>query len=232
MPKFGCINERRNQLHEVIRLSGMNLIINDNDHPLIIKVGSIQAGRMQVYFIDNEDYFQRKAIFHNPTTNEFFKDNDERAVFFARGVLETVKKLGWVPDVIHCHGWMTGLVPLYIKSSYRKDPIFENSKVVFSVYNNEFEKPLDKEFANKAMMEGINDEDVKDYADTSFVGLNIAAMNASDAVIKGSETINKDLEDHFKNYDKPKLDYQNEEKYIESYSKFYDQILESSEVLL
>ena len=114
MPKFGCINERRNQLHEVIRLSGMNLIINENDHPLIIKVGSIQAARMQVYFIDSEDFFQRKAIFNCNDTGKFFEDNDERAIFFARGVLETVKKLGWVPDIIHCHGWMTSLVPLYL----------------------------------------------------------------------------------------------------------------------
>ena len=116
MPKFGCINERRNQLHEVIRLSGMNLIIDDNDHPLIIKVGSIQAARMQVYFIDSEDYFQRKAVFHDKEKGKFFADNDERAIFFARGVLETVKKLGWVPDIIHCHGWMTGLVPYIYKN--------------------------------------------------------------------------------------------------------------------
>ncbi|MCW8940509.1 MAG: glycogen/starch synthase, partial [Flavobacteriales bacterium] len=118
MPKFGCINERRNQLHEVIRLSGMNLIIDDNDHPLIIKVGSIQQARLQVYFIDSEDFFDRKAMLHDTKSGKLFEDNDERAIFFARGVLETVKKLGWVPDIVHCHGWMTSLVPLYIKTSY------------------------------------------------------------------------------------------------------------------
>jgi starch synthase len=231
MPKFGCINERRNQLHEVIRLSGMNLIINDNDHPLIIKVGSIQAARMQVYFIDSEDFFQRKAIFNDKETGKPFADNDERAIFFARGVLETVKKLGWVPDVIHCHGWMTSLVPLYIKTSYKKEPIFENSKVIFSLYNNDFKPSLHKDLGKKAMMEGITEADVVDYNDTSFVGLTKAAMNASDAVIKASETINPELEDYFQTIDKPKLDYQNPEEYIKAYSTFYDEVLEITEVL-
>ena len=231
MPKFGCINERRNQLHEVIRLSGMNLIINDNDHPLIIKVGSIQAARLQVYFIDSEDFFQRKAVFHDKETGKFYADNDERAIFFARGVLETVKKLGWVPDIIHCHGWMTSLVPLYIKTSYKKEPIFENSKVIFSLYNNEFKPALNKDFAKKAMMDEITQADVSDYSDTSFVGLNKAAMNASDAVIKASESIHADLEDYFQKIDKPKLGYQAPEDYIKAYSNFYDEILESTEVL-
>ena len=231
MPKFGCINERRNQLHEVIRLSGMNLIINENDHPLIIKVGSIQAARMQVYFIDSEDFFQRKAVFHDKNSGKFFKDNDERAIFFTRGVLETVKKLGWVPDIIHCHGWMTSLVPLYIKNSYKKEPIFENSKVIFSLYNNDFKPALNKNFAKKAMMDDISEEAIADYADTSFVGLNKAAINASDAVIMASEKINPELEEHFNNIDKPKLGYQSPEDYVEAYSNFYDEILSSSEVL-
>jgi starch synthase len=231
MPKFGCINERRNQLHEVIRLSGMNLIINENDHPLIIKVGSIQAARMQVYFIDSEDFFQRKAVFHDKKSGKFFKDNDERAIFFTRGVLETVKKLGWVPDIIHCHGWMTSLVPLYIKNSYKKEPIFENSKVIFSLYDNDFKPALDKNFAKKALMDGISEEAIADYNDTSFVGLNKAAMNASDAIIKASETINPELEEHFNSIEKPKLGYQSPEDYISAYSSFYDEILESSEIL-
>jgi starch synthase len=231
MPKFGCINERRNQLHEVIRLSGMNLIINENDHPLIIKVGSIQAARMQVYFIDSEDFFQRKAVFEDKETGKFFKDNDERAIFFARGVLETVKKLGWVPDVIHCHGWMTSLVPLYIKTSYKKEPIFENSKVVFSVYNNEFKPALNKGFAKKAMMDNISEEDVNGYNDTSFVGINKAAMDISDAVIKASESIHPDLESHFESMSKPKLDYHSPEEYVKAYDNLYDEILESTGVL-
>ena len=231
MPKFGCINERRNQLHEVIRLSGMNLIIDDNDHPLIIKVASIQAARMQVYFIDSEDFFQRKATFYSKENGKFFEDNDERAIFFARGVLETVKKLGWVPDIIHCHGWMTSLVPLYIKTSYKKEPIFENSKVIYSLYDNEFKPNLNEKFAKKAMMDGITDEDVADYNSTSFVGLNKAAINAADAVIKASKNINGELESYFNEVNKPKLGYQSPEEYVDAYSNFYDEILESVEVL-
>src|SRR3954468_6542045 len=148
MPKFGVINERRNQLHEVIRLSGMNLIIDDNDHPLIIKVASIQSARMQVYFIDNEEYFQRKMIFHD-AKEKFFKDNEDRMVFFCRGVLETVKKLGWAPDIIHCNGWMTSLIPLFIKSSYKEDPLFQNSKVVYSVYDQDLEEKFSDTFVKK-----------------------------------------------------------------------------------
>ncbi|MCK4854782.1 MAG: glycogen/starch synthase, partial [Bacteroidales bacterium] len=148
MPKYGSINERRNQLHEVIRLSGMNLIIDDTDHPLIIKVASIQSARMQVYFIDNEDYFHDKYVLADEN-GDYFQDNDERAIFFARGVLETVRKLRWSPDVVHCHGWITALVPLYLKRTFVDDPLYNNSKIVYSVYNDDFNKPLNKDFKVK-----------------------------------------------------------------------------------
>lgn len=232
MPKFGCINERRNQLHEVIRLSGMNLVIDDNDHPLIIKVGSIQQARLQVYFIDSEDFFERKATFHDKKTGKFFQDNDERAIFFARGVLETVKKLGWVPDIIHCHGWMTSLIPLFVKTSYSKDPVFENAKIVYSLYDNEFKGELNKNLLKKAYMDGMEEEKTKDFNKTCFVGLNVAAMNASDAIIKASKKINKELQTHFDNSDKPKLDFQTSEEYIGAYSDFYDEIFENVEALV
>ena len=133
MPRWGIINERRNQLHEVIRLSGMNIIIDDTDHPLIIKVASIQAARMQVYFIDNDDYFHKRAMFADESGKEY-DDNIERAVFYARGVLETVKKLRWCPDVIYCQGWMSAVVPFYIKTAYREEPPFAAAKVVSSLY--------------------------------------------------------------------------------------------------
>ena len=148
MPRYGVVNERRNQLHEVIRLSGMNLIIDDTDHPLIIKVASIQAARMQVYFIDNEEYFHRRSVLTNKKDNDF-KDNDERAIFFARGVLETVKKLRWSPDIVHCIGWFSGLLPVYLKNNYLDDPLFMNSKVIYSVYNDKFSKPLSKKITKK-----------------------------------------------------------------------------------
>ena len=197
MPKFGCINERRNQLHEVIRLSGMNMIINDTDHPLIIKVASIQAARMQVYFIDNEDYFQRKNTLKDEN-GKYFEDNDERTVFFARGVLETVKKLRWTPDIIHCHGWFTSLVPLYIKKAYNDDPLFANSKVVYSVYDDEFNTPLKKEFKDKILFENITQNDISILEEPNYVNLSKLAIEMSDAAIVGSETINSELSSFIK----------------------------------
>mgnify|MGYP000903248900 FL=1 len=160
MPRFGCVNERRNQLHEVIRLSGMNLVIDDTDHPLIIKVASIQSARMQVYFIDNEDYFQRKFVLTDEK-GEYFADNDERAIFFSKGVLETVKKLRWSPDIIHCHGWLTAFAPIMIKKAYADDPLFAKSKVVYSVYDDDFGTPLDTNVRKKIIMDGIAKKDVE-----------------------------------------------------------------------
>ncbi|HRY99853.1 MAG TPA: glycogen/starch synthase, partial [Bacteroidales bacterium] len=170
MPRYGSINERRNQLHEVIRLSGMNLIIDDADHPLIIKVASIQSARMQIYFIDNEEYFQRKAVIRDKN-GKFFPDNDERAVFFSRGVLETVKKLGWPPDIVHCHGWMSSLVPLYIKRAFRDNPLFTDTKVVFSVYDDQFSEKFSKNLVNKVAMEGISEDDLKYYTQGDYVSI-------------------------------------------------------------
>jgi len=224
MPKFGCINERRNQLHEVIRLSGMNMIINDTDHPLIIKVASIQAARMQVYFIDNEDYFNRKQTLQDES-GKYFEDNDERTIFFARGVLETVKKLRWAPDIIHCHGWFTGLVPLYIKKAYNEDPLFANSKVVYSVYDDGFDNPLKKEYKDKILYENITSKDLSIIEDPNFVNLSKLAIENSDAAIIGSETINSDLLSFIKNSNKPFLDFQSEETYLDAYSEFYENIL-------
>ena len=157
MPRYGCINERRHQLHEVIRLSGMNLIIDDNDHQLIIKVASIPAARVQIYFIDNDDYFSRKAVLTDSEGAEF-PDNDERAIFFARGVLETVKKLRWTPTVVHCHGWFSGVIPVYLKRIFADDPIFRDVKIVVSLYADGFPGELDKGFAAKIAGEGVKDK--------------------------------------------------------------------------
>lgn len=224
MPRFGNINERRNQLHEVIRLSGMNLIIDDTDHPLIIKVASIQQARMQIYFIDNEDYFQRKFIFTDKN-EKFFKDNDERTIFFSRGVIETVKKLGWSPDIIHCHGWLTSLVPLYIKKAYKDNPLFTDTKVVLSIYDDDFKDILNKDFANKIKLEGITTKDLKYYKNPSYVNIMKAAIDFSDAVIFGSQKINRELEGYVKESEKPYLEFQPMDKYIDAFSDFYDEIL-------
>lgn len=190
MPKFGSINERRNQLHEVIRLSGMNLIIDDTDHPLIIKVASIQSARMQVYFIDNDDFFNRKFTTADNDGNEF-PDNDERSIFYVRGVLETIKKLRWIPDVIHCHGWMTALTPLYIKTAFADDPCFKDSKVVYSLYDDGFKQPFTEKFATKLKLKGITANDLKDLkGDVDYVALTNFAAKYADGVIQSDENIN------------------------------------------
>ncbi len=224
MPRFGNINERRNQLHEVIRLSGMNLIIDDTDHPLIIKVASIQQARMQIYFIDNEDYFQRKFTLHDKN-NKFFPDNDERAIFYSRGVIETVKKLGWGPDVIHCHGWMTSQVPIYIKKAYCDNPLFTETKLIYSIYDDDFEESLHKDFAHKIKLDGINTRDLKHYKTPSYVNVIKAAIDFSDGVIIGSPKVNPELISYLKEIDKPWLDYQPMDRYVEAYNDFYDEIL-------
>lgn len=224
MPRYGSINERRNQLHEVIRLSGMNLIIDNNDHPLIIKVASIQQARMQIYFIDNEDYFQRKAGLYDKN-GKFFEDNDERAIFFARGVLETVKKLGWAPDLIHCHGWFTSLIPLYVKKSYRDNPLFSETRVVMSIYDDDFQEEMPSDIGKKIKYDGINKQDLAYYKKTNYVTLLKAAMEYSDGVIVGSPKIHKELHNYAAASGKPLLEYQGEDQYIDAFSDFYDKIL-------
>ena len=224
LPRYGNINERRNQLHEVIRLSGMNIIIDDTDHPLIIKVASIQQARMQIYFIDNEDYFQRKFTFHDKN-NKFFADNDERAIFYARGVLETVKKLGWGPDIVHCHGWMTSITPLYIKRAYKDNPLFSESRVVVSIYNDEFKDTFEKNFAAKVKLDGINSKDLKHYKTPNYVSMMKAAIDFSDGVIIGSPDINPELMKYVLESDRPYLEFQPMDRYIDAYSDFYDEIL-------
>lgn len=226
MPRFGLVNERRNQLHEVIRLSGMNLVIEDTDHPLIIKVASIQSARMQVYFIDNDDYFQRKYTTFDCDGKEF-PDNDERAIFFCKGVLETVKKLRWTPDLVHCHGWITAFAPILIKKTYAEDPLFAKAKVIYSVYNDEFGTPLDLNVRKKILMEGITKKDVEILKEPSYVNLSKLAITHADAVIVGDRQINPELQEFINTVKKPILPYQNEENYIDVYSEFYDTILNS-----
>ncbi len=225
MPRYGSVNERRNQLHEVIRLSGMNLIINDTDHPLIIKVASIQAARMQVYFIDNEDYFHRKFVFRGKD-NHYFKDNDERLIFFSRGVIETVKKLRWAPDVVHCHGWFTSLVPLYLKKAFHDDPLFADSKVVVSVYNDDLSGSLPDDFARKLLIEGVNPDELGVLSGLDYLSLNKLAVQMADGVIIGSEQINPELSTFIAQSGKPTLAFHSEDKIVDAYSDFYDKLLD------
>jgi starch synthase len=223
MPRFGNINERRNRLHEVIRLSGMNIIIDDNDNPLIIKVASIPAARMQVYFLDNEDYFQRKHVFRDGS-NKFFEDNDERTIFFCKGALETVKKLGWSPDVVHCHGWMTALVPAYLKTIYKDDPTFKNSKVVYSVYDeDQFQEQLHTEFARKAVMNGMDDSHTAPYQAADNTALHQGAISYADAVVFGSENIHDEVLKFVKKSNKPAMDFFSTADF-ENYYNLYQEI--------
>ncbi len=225
MPKFGAINERRNQLHEVIRLSGMNLIINDTDHPLIIKVASIQSARLQVYFIDNEDYFSRKNTIKDDNGEEYI-DNDERTIFFTRGVIETVKKLRWTPDIIHCNGWISGLSPLYIKKAFSDDPFFESSKLVYSLYDDAFERPFRKDFSKNILLDGISQSDIEsiDKDEISYIDLSKLAIDFSDGVIQSSENSDPSLIEYAKSKGVKFLDFAGED-YGQAYLDFYESLL-------
>jgi len=228
MPRYGCINERRNQLHEVIRLSGMNIIINDIDRPLIIKVSSIPAVRMQVYFIDNEDYFYRKQVFKDDN-DEYFPDNDERAIFFARGVLETVKKLRWKPDIIHCQGWISHLLPIYLKKVYHEDPIFTESKIVISLYDEASDQVFNESTRSKIIVPGIKNRDLELLTPANGINLAKLAIQYANGIIMGSENISSELVEMVAKNSIPTLPYkdisQPESTYIQDYIQFYDQIL-------
>ncbi len=223
MPKWGNINERRGQLHEVIRLSGMNLIINDTDHPLIIKVASIQASRIQVYFIDNDDYFMRRQM-DVDESGEDYPDNGERAIFFARGVLETVKKLRWVPEIIHCQGWMGAVVPFYVKTAYREEPSFANTKIVTSLFSKALKKDLGNNFKKNLEFREASAELLEKYDDNfGFEELGKLAIDYSDGVIEGGENIFPGLVDYAKGCNVPVLDYPGKE-FADAYEEFYNKI--------
>jgi starch synthase len=225
MPRYGIVNERRSQLHEVIRLSGMNLIIDDTDHPLIIKVASIQAVRMQVYFIDNEDFFHRKALYADDHGKDF-PDNDERCIFFIRGVLETVKKLRWIPDLVHCHGWLSALAPIYLKRVYGDDPGFAGTKVVYSVYDDAFKAPMNPQLSHKMKQDGMTDKDLQLLkSEVDFAVLSNLAVSYSDGVVQGSPQIDEKVKAFIEKEKKPFLPYQDGETYINAYNEFYDTIL-------
>lgn len=190
MPRFGVINERRHRLHEVVRLSGINIIIDDDDFPLIIKVASLPGSRMQVYFLENDDFFKRKAMFGDKE-HPFFADNGDRMIFFCKGVMETVRKFGWAPDIIHCHGWMTSLVPYYLKMAYRNDPIFRKSKIIYTVYDNQFNDRLPEVFLFKAtnINKGIEGEQLDYFTERTNQGFDMAGIHFADAVIVAGENI-------------------------------------------
>ena len=220
MPRYGNINERRHQLHEVIRLSGMNLVVNDLDMPLIIKVASIPKERIQVYFIDNEEYFKRKATFADEE-GVMYPDNDERAIFFAKGVVETVKKLNWVPDIIHVHGWMAAMLPIYMKHFYKNEALFSETKIVTSVYSQSFEGTLDVEMINKVKFDGVPDEAIVDLAIPDYENIIRTTVMHSDAVIIASENLSPSLTKFIESSGKPFLPFTPKDRFAEAYTNFY-----------
>lgn len=230
MPRYGTINERRHRLHEVVRLSGMNIIVDDNDYPLIIKVASLQdkSIRMQVYFLDNEDFFKRKFV-HKDKEGKYFDDNADRAAFFCKGVIETVKKFGWPPDIIHCHGWMTALVPFYLRTAYSTEPLFQDSKIVYSLYQDGAEDVLSEDFAMKASINALSEEDLAPYMNGDKPDLHAGALKYSDAVIKGTAELNEHNAALLENSDLPILDVQGEEAPAASV-EFYHSLLEEEVV--
>jgi starch synthase len=224
MPRYGNINERRHQLHEVIRLSGMNLVVNDLDMPLIIKVASIPKERIQVYFIDNDEYFKRKATFSDED-GVLYPDNDERAIFFAKGVVETVKKLNWVPDIIHVHGWMASLLPIYMKHYYKDEALFSETKIVTSVYGQSFEGTLNSEMINKVKFDNVPHDSIKELELPNYENLIIAAVNHSDGVIVASQNITPSLTKYIESSGKPFLPFASKDNFSEAYTNFYKALL-------
>ena len=225
MPKWGIINERRGQLHEVIRLSGMNLIIDDTAHPLIIKVASIPQSRIQVYFIDNEDYFQKRKTTVDDNGDEY-SDNGERAIFFARGVLETVKKLRWTPDIIHCQGWMSAVVPLYVKTAYKEEPQFANTKVVTSLFSEQPKGNLDDNFKHSLEFKEANSKVLEKYNERfDFIELGKLAIDYSDGIVKVNDNVNDDLLKYAQANDKPVFNHSTAEEAQNDYTTFYNKLL-------
>ncbi len=224
MPRYGSINERRHQLHEVIRLSGMNLIINDNDHQLIIKVASIPSIRIQIYFIDNDDFFARKPLLGDQEQMPF-EDNNERAIFFARGVLETVKKLRWEPAIVHCHGWISSIAPIYLRKVFADDPIFRNLKIVVSLYDDAFAHPADPELKQKIASEGVDDEKLSMLDNPTYENLCRFVISYADGVVIASDKVSRAVRDIVAQSGKPSMEVDPKEAGIfDQYNQFYEAI--------
>ncbi len=226
VPRFGLINERKNRLHEVVRLSGINIAVGDEEKPLVIKVASIPNAKLQVYFIDNEDYFHRKYVFHDKEDN-FYEDNDERAIFFCKGVLETVKKLGWAPDIVHCNDWVTSLIPLYLKTTYKNDPIFQNTKSVFTIYNNVFAHQFDNGLLDKVKMMDIDDSMLENLKTADFGGFIKTGAQYADAVIRAEEDVNESLNKLLGEIEQEKTvsTIENDDNFLDSYYNLYNELV-------
>lgn len=231
VPRFGNINERRNRLHEVVRLSGINISVGLEDKPLIIKVASIPTARLQVYFLDNDDYFHRKYDVLDGA-GKFYEDNDERAIFFCKGVMETVKKLGWAPDIIHCHDWMTSLIPLYLKTHYKKEPIFQNAKSIFTVFNSSFDHKFAGNIVSKAKMSDIDEKLLAPLSTSDYSGFIKMGLEYADAAFKADDDYDAMHESIFNDFsDKKGISYSNSDRDIEFYYNFYNELAGVNELV-
>ncbi|HVU83816.1 MAG TPA: glycogen/starch synthase [Puia sp.] len=221
MPRFGVINERRHRLHEVVRLSGINVSVANDDYPLQIKVASLPNARLQVYFLENEDLFKRKFIFHDEK-EKWFDDNGLRTVFFCKGALETVKKFGWPPDIIHCSGWMTGLIPFYLKTVYKKEPVFAHSKVVFTIGQNTFKEKLGADFTRIANIHAsIKEKDLESFNEGTNTALFRGGALFADAITFGADKTDKKLVDEFSKVRGKKVLPFNAESDLSDYLQLY-----------
>lgn len=227
MPKFGNINERRHRLHEVVRLSGINVIVNDEDYPLVIKVASLPGARLQVYFLDNEDFFKRKTVFEDENNN-FYDDNSDRMIFFCRGAIETVRKFGWAPDIIHCMGWMTSLVPMYLKTTYKNDPLFTNSKVLYTVSKNSFNNKFGENFTQLIQIsDNITKKHLEYFKDADNASLQIGGSEFADALVVESMPDEK-VYNYVKKSKKKlilELGETEDENTMSQFSSFYDNVM-------
>jgi starch synthase len=227
VPRFGLINERKNRLHEVVRLSGINIAVGDDEKPLVIKVASIPSAKLQVYFIDNEDYFQRKYVFHDKD-NKFYADNDERAIFFCKGALETVKKLGWSPDIVHCNDWMTSLIPLYLKTTYKNDPVFKDAKSVFSIFTNDnyFEHKFEGDLAEKVKMLDVQDDMLAALQTADYEGFISMGIQYADLVVRSGDDFGKILSTLLDKTDnKIEVSTASEDDYTETFYNMYQDLV-------
>ncbi len=229
MPRFGVINERRNRLHEVVRLSGINVIIDNDDHPLLIKVASLPNARLQVYFMDNEDFFKRKFVFRD-RDEKWYDDNIMRAAFFCKGAMETVKKFGWPPDIVHCTGWMTSLIPLFLKTAYKKEPVFTNAKSIYTLQQNSFDEKLDESFLKKARItKAIKEKDLTPFSELTNTALNLGGATYADAVaVADSRVDEKLLSEVEKDKKKEIFPYSDEEDLVDKYMDFYEKLAPTS----
>jgi starch synthase len=226
MPRFGMINERRHRLHEVVRLSGINISIDGDDYPLVIKVASLPNARLQIYFLDNEDLFKRKTLFHDGQ-EKWFSDNALRTVLFCKGALETVKKFGWPPDIIHCSGWMTGLIPMYIKTAYKKEPVFSNCKIIYTIGQNTFKEKVGHDFLKLAAISpNIKEKDLEPFKEANNVSMFKGGATFADAISFGADKVDKKLVDEFTKVRGKKVLKYNADSDLSEYMQLYSDLAE------